>query len=163
MGVATAVSTFYYCVVPNNVSVEPTKDVVIKSTSVCELLFLQKMLKFEADIIIGHMDWDIDADTIIDIVEVCRSMEFIQDGKSAFNELMKHFGVNVGLFWSTSAQVRTYRKYFENYYSAYYNKLSAKQKLEPPKAIYYNAFAKTVNEYISISKSHGNIILRISR
>ena len=80
---------FFYLVVPKDKSIDREKDIVIKSASICDLIFLEKMLKFEADILVGHDNWNIEADKIIDVEETCRSMEFIPDGKVCFDEILK--------------------------------------------------------------------------
>lgn len=150
---------FFYLVVPKDKSVDREKDIVIKSTSICDLIFLEKMLKFEADILIGHDNWSIEADKIIDVEETCRSMEFIPDGKVCFDEILKKFCVNMGLFFGMNMTIRTYEQFYKKYYDEYYNKLSRSKRLDPPPAMYYNAFTKTVNEYINIEKKHGSIAL----
>lgn len=162
MGVLTASAVYYYIVIPKDRSEEPDKNIIIKSESVCDLMFIQKMLRFEADIIVGHNNWKLDSDEVLDVVEICRKQTYVQNGKNAFNEILKSFKIKLGLTWGSYMPVRTFRSYYKDYYEEYYNKLSNKQKVERdiPKAIFYNAFAKTVNEYINIQKTHGNIILR---
>jgi hypothetical protein len=150
---------FFYCVIPKDKSTEKDKDIVIKSQSICDLLFLQRMLKFTADIIIGHDDWELKADEILDVEQVCRSQDFLPDGRVVFDEILKKFKVNLGLFFGMNMLVRTYEKYYKHFYDQYYNSLSKQKRQNPPPAMYYNAFTKTVNEYINIGKRHGNIVL----
>ena len=150
---------FFYLVVPKDKSVGREKDIVIKSASICDLIFLEKMLKFEADILVGHDNWKIEADEIIDVEETCRSMYFIPDGKVCFDEILKKFCVNMGLFFGMNMTIRTYEQFYKKYYDEYYNKLAKSKRLDPPPAMYYNAFTKTVNEYINIEKKHGSIAL----
>jgi hypothetical protein len=117
------------------------------------------MLRLDSDIIIGHSSWEIEADNIYDVQETCRSMEYHFNGEVIFNEIMKKFGVRLGLYWGMNMSVKMYRRYYKQFYDTYYSKLTHAQKADPPKAMYYNAFQKTVNEYINIEKQHGNIIL----
>ena len=159
----TASVIFYYCVLPKDKSVEPDKDIIITSENPCELLFLQKILKFDADIIVGHRDWEMNADEILDINTICRDMEYSSDSKLVFNDIMAKFKIRLGLFWDMDMGIKLYRKYFQNYYAEYFSKLSKSKQADPPKAIFYNAFANTVNEFINIEKKHGNIILKPGR
>ena len=160
MALYSSSAIFFYTVVPKDNAADPTKTTVIKSEAVCDLIFLQNILKFHADIIIGHDGWDIDgADEVLDVNLVCRNMNFHSDGKVIFDEIMKKFGVRLGFYWGMNMTIKMYRKYYQQYYDAYYDKLSKKDKLDPPKAMYYNAFTKMVNEYINIEKRHGNITL----
>jgi hypothetical protein len=150
---------YFYCVVPKDRSTDVNKDFVIRSNSICDIIFLQRILKFQADIYIGHDNWKIAADDIIDVEQACRSMEFNNDGKIVFDEIMKKFHVNLGLFYGMNMTIRTYEQYYKQFYDAYYNSLSKAKRKAPPAAMYYNAFTKTVNEYINIEKRHGNLTL----
>ena len=159
----TASVIFYYCVIPKDKSSDPDKDIIITSDNPCELLFLQKILKFTADIIVRHRDWEMSADEVLDINTICRDTVFNMDGKLVFNDIMTRFEVRMGLFWDADMGIRLYRKYYQNFYSDYYSKLSKAKQADPPKAIFYNAFSKTVNEFINLEKKHGNIILKPGR
>jgi hypothetical protein len=117
------------------------------------------MLKFQADIYVGHDNWKISANEIIDVEQTCRNMEFNNDGKIVFDEILKKFKVNLGLFFGMNMTIRTYEQYYKQFYDAYYNSLSKTKRKTPPAAMYYNAFTKTVNEYINIEKRHGNLTL----
>ena len=155
----TASDIFYYCVIPKDKSSDPDRNIVISSDNICDIIFIQKMLKFEADIIIGHKSWNINADEVINVVETCRSQEYNQNGKKVFHDLMECFKVRLGLFWDRDMKIHLYRKYYQEYYDDYFNKLSKAKQANPPKAIFYNAFSKTVNEFINLEKKYGNIIL----
>lgn len=159
----TASAIFYYCVIPKDVSEDPDRYTVVTSDNPCELLFLQRILKFEADIIVGHRDWEMNADEVISIVNVCHDQEYDPDGGEAFVKIMESFGIKLGMFWERAMIVRLYRKYYQTFYNEYFNKLSKAKQQDPPKAIFYNAFSKTVNEYINIEKKHGNIVLKPGR
>ena len=159
----TCNAIFFYCVVPKDKSTDRAKHIVIKSNSVCDLVFLQKMLKFNSDIMIGHDNWEIEADKIIDVEQTCRSMDFIPDGRLVFDEILRKFCVNLGLFFGSSMTIRTYEQLYKQFYDDYYGKLTRQKRLNPPPVMYYNAFTKTVNEYINIEKKHGGIALITSR
>lgn len=143
--------------------VDPSKSAIITSDNPCDILFLQKILKFEADIIIAHRDWKISEDTIYNVSNVCYVQEYDPDGKIAFNNIIRSFPVRFGLFWDKDMLFKLYRRYYQNYYDDYFNKLSKAKQQDPPKAIFYNAFSKTVNEYINLEKKHGNIVLKPGR
>ena len=155
----TSCAIFFYCVVPKDKSSYPDMDIVIKSNSICDIVFLQKMLKFTSDILIGHDNWELKADKVIDVEQSCREMQFIPDGKVVFDEILKKFCVNLGLFFGMNMTIRTYEQFYKQFYDDYYNKLPKAKRLNPPAAMYYNAFTKTVNEYINIEKKHGSIAL----
>lgn len=159
----TASNIFYYCVIPKDKSSEPDKNIIISSDNVCDLLFIQSILKFDADIIVGHRSWNINADEIINVIETCRSQEYIKDGKMAFHNLMECFKVRLGLFWDRDMKIHLYRRYYQGFYDDYFNNLSKAKQNDPPKAIFYNAFSKTVNEFINLEKKYGNIILKPHR
>ena len=65
----------------------------------------------------------------------------------------------MGLFFGMNMTIRTYEQFYKKYYDEYYNKLARSKRLDPPPAMYYSAFTKTVNEYINIEKKHGSIAL----
>lgn len=159
----TASAIFYYCVIPKDASENSDEYVVVTSENPCELLFLQRILKFEADIIVGHRDWKMNADKIISVVDVCRNQTYDPDGGEAFINIMESFGVKLPMFWERTMIAKMYRKYYQSFYDDYYNKLSKAKQQDPPVAIFYNAFSKTVNEYINIEKKHGNIVLKPGR
>ena len=54
MALYSSSAIFFYTVVPKDNAADPNKTTVIKSSAVCDLIFLQKILRFHADIIIGH-------------------------------------------------------------------------------------------------------------
>jgi hypothetical protein len=154
---------FFYFIVPENRSADPTKSLVIKSQSVTDLIFLQSLLKITADINIGHDNWKIGADTILDVEQVCRNQEYSENGRTVFDNILNSFGINMTLFYGMNLNIRTYKQYYKQYYDAYFNSLSKSKQKEPPAAMYYNAFTKAVNEYINIEKKRGSIILKVTK
>lgn len=150
---------FFYTMIPKDNAKDQSKTTVIKSDNVCDLLFIQNSLKFKSDIIVGHDAWDIEADDILDVQEVCRSKNYRTDGKLVFDEIMESFGVRLGFYWGMNMVIKMYRRFYQQFYDQYYEGLSKSKKEDPPAAMYYNAFTKMVNEYVNIEKRHGNFAL----
>lgn len=160
---ATASAVYYYCLIPRNIRKNPKVNSIITSNNICDILFLQKMFKFESDIVIAHRDWEMDDVEVFDISDICYSQEYRDNGNTAFNFIIESLPIRLGLFWDREIAIKTYRRYYRGFYEDYYNKLSNAKKKNPPKAIFYNAFSKMVNEFINIEKQHGNIVLTPSR
>ena len=155
---------FFYCVVPKHKSIDKSKRIIIKSYSICDLVFLQRILKFNSPIIIGHNNWKLDADHIIDVENECRSIDFDRNGKIVFNRILNKFFIKPSLIYGkNSKEISTYEQVYKHFYDDYYSKLTKVKKLDPPPAMYYNAFTKTVNAYVDTGKKHKNIILPLYR
>lgn len=54
MALYSSSAIFFYTVIPKDNAADPSKTTVIISEAVCDIIFLQNILKFHADIIIGH-------------------------------------------------------------------------------------------------------------